>query len=74
MQVNTIEPAASSEAPADHQRVALTYGRMEPGDTMTVWLQLQVDPDNPGRRPLGVELRDGGRPLAAVDRDITIFP
>jgi hypothetical protein len=41
---------------------------------MTVWVQLQADPDNPGRRPLDVELRDGGRPIAAVRRDITVLP
>jgi hypothetical protein len=74
MQVNTIEPAATDEAPADGRRVALTYGRLEPGDVMTVWIQLQVNPDNPGRRPLDVELRDGGRPVAAVGHDITILP
>jgi hypothetical protein len=74
MQVNTIEPAATDEAPADGRRVALTYGRLEPGDRMTVWVQLQVDPDNPGSRPLDVELRDGGRPIAAVRRDITVLP
>jgi hypothetical protein len=74
MQVNTIEPAATDEAPADGRRVALTYGRMEPGDVMTVWIQLQVDPVDPGRRPLDVELRDGGRPIAAIDHDITILP
>ena len=74
MQVNTIEPAATDEAPAAGRRVALTYGRLEPGDVMTVWIELQVDPDNPGRRPLDVELRDGGRPVAAVAHDITILP
>jgi len=74
MQVNTIEPAATGEAPADDRRVALSYGRLEPGDQMTVWIELQVDPDNPGSRPLDVELRDGGRPLAAVHRDITVLP
>jgi hypothetical protein len=76
MQVNTIEPAASDEAPGDDRRLVLSYGRLEAGDAMTVWVQLQVNPtlDTLGTRPLGVELRDGGRPLAAVDRDITILP
>jgi hypothetical protein len=74
MQVNTIEPAATDEAPAADGRVALTYGRLEPGEQMTVWVQLQADPDDPGHRPLDVELRDGGRPIAAVRRDITVLP
>jgi len=74
MQVNTIEPAATDEAPAQGSRVALTYGRLEPGDAMTVWVQTQVDPNDPGKRPLDVELRDGGRPIAAIHRDITVLP
>jgi hypothetical protein len=74
MQVNTIEPAATDEAPAEGRRVALTYGRLEPGDELTVWVQLQVDPSIPGTRPLDVELRDGGAPIAAVRRDITVLP
>ena len=74
MQVNTIEPAATDEAPAQGSRVALTYGRLEPGDAMTVWVQTQVDPNDPGKRPLDVELRDGGRPIAAIHRDMTVLP
>lgn len=76
MQVNTIEPAATDEAPGDDRTVVLTYGRLEAGDAMTVWVQLQVDPLSAavGTRSLGVELRDGGRPLAAVERDITVLP
>jgi hypothetical protein len=74
MQVNTIEPAATDEAPGEGESVVLTYGRLEPGDRMTVWIQLQVDPNSPGRRPLDVALRDGGRPIAAVRRDITVLP
>jgi hypothetical protein len=74
MQVNTIEPAATDEAPAQGRRVALTYGRMAPGDELTVWLQLQVDPSEPGTRPFDVVLRDGGTPIATVRRDITVLP
>jgi hypothetical protein len=76
MQVNTIEPAATDEAPGTGRTVVLTYGRLEAGDVMTVWLQMQVDPTFQalGTRSLGVELRDGGRPLATVNRDITVLP
>ena len=41
---------------------------------MTVWIELQVDPTTPASAPLDVELRDGGRPIAAVGHDITILP
>ena len=74
MQVNTIEPAATDEAPAKGSRVASDLRPPGPGDAMTVWIQMQVDPNDPGKRPLDVELRDGGRPIAAIRRDITVLP
>jgi hypothetical protein len=74
MQVNTVQPTPTDEAPGEGRRVVYTYGALEPGDRMTVWIQLQVDPNKPGRRPIDVELRDGEEPLAAVRRDITVLP
>ena len=37
-------------------------------------MEFQVNPTTVGRRSQGVELRDGERPLATVDRPVTIFP
>jgi hypothetical protein len=74
MQVNTIEPAATDEASGAGGRVVLTYPALRAGEAMTVWVQLQVDPNSPGRRPLDVVLRDGGEDVAALRRPITILP
>src|SRR3954468_20760002 len=41
MQVNSIEPAADSESSRDGLLV-LSYGALEPGDRLKIWLQFQV--------------------------------
>jgi hypothetical protein len=73
MQVNSIEPAAESEVGRDG-RVVLSYGALEPGDRLKIWLQFQVDPTSPGRRSHGIELDDETRPLVKVERDLTVLP
>src|SRR4051794_179422 len=73
MQVNSIEPAADSESSRDGLLV-LSYGAMDPGDRLKIWLQFQVDPTNPGRRAHGIELDDETRPLVRIHRDITVLP
>ena len=73
MQVNSIEPAAESETSRDG-KIVLTYGALQPGDRLKVWLQYQVDPTKPGRRAHGVELDDETRPLVRIDRELTVLP
>ena len=71
--MNSIEPAAESETSRDGLLV-LSYGALEAGDRLKVWLQFQVDPTKPGRRPQGIELDDETRPLVRIDRDLTVLP
>ena len=73
LQVNSIEPAASTETSRDG-RVVLTYGGLEAGDRLKIWMQFQVDPTNPGHRDHGIELDDETRPLARIDRKLTVLP
>jgi hypothetical protein len=73
MHVNTIEPAPVEELGRDG-RLALSFGPVAAGETAVVYLQLQVNPTNVGRRSQDVELRDGDRLLARVDRTVTIYP
>ena len=73
VQVNSIEPAADSESTRDG-RLVLSYGRLEPGDRLKVWLRFQVDPTRPGGRGHAVELDDRTRPLVRVDRDLKVLP
>jgi hypothetical protein len=71
--INTIEPAPVDESGQDG-RLALSYGKLEPGESLVVYIQLQVNPTNVGHRSQRVELRDGPTLLAAADRDLTVFP
>jgi hypothetical protein len=73
MQVNTIEPQPSEESGSGDQ-VTLEFGAIEPGKTLTVWMQFQVDPTNVGRRDAGVRLLDGTRTLATISHTFTILP
>ena len=42
---------------------------------MTVYVELPGEPDDRSdARDQGVELRDGDRPLAAIDRTVIVFP
>lgn len=69
MQLNSLEPAATSEASrppnADGDAAfALTYPTLEAGDTLTVYVQLQVDPTTIGRQDVSVGLEGGNaRPV-----------
>jgi hypothetical protein len=73
MQINTIEPSPTEEASRDG-RLALSFGELEPGDRLVVYMQFQVNPTNVGRRSADVGLYDGEELLASVDRTITVFP
>jgi hypothetical protein len=71
--INTIEPSPVDESGRDG-RLALGYGKLEPGERLVVYLQLQVNPTNVGHRSQRVELRDGPELIAVADRSVTVFP
>lgn len=73
MSVNSIEPEPS-EASSKGGRVILSYGRLEPGESLTSWIYFQVNPTNVGERREDVEVDDGATPLVHVHRSLTIFP
>jgi hypothetical protein len=73
MQFNSVEPAPESESSRDG-RVVFSYGGLEPGDILRIWMQFEVDPTSVGKRPYGIELDDEDRPLARIDRSIRVLP
>jgi hypothetical protein len=73
LQVNSIEPGAESES-SRNGRLVLSYGALEPGDILRVWLQFEVDPTNVGKRSYTVELDDEDRLLVRVPRTIRVLP
>lgn len=72
--LNTIEPEPTGTGPEAGGDVTLEYDRLPAGETLTVYLELQVNPTSTGRRDQSAELRDGETTLATVDRGVTIFP
>ncbi len=73
MTVNTIEPAPVGEA-SDDGKLLLELGHVRAGRIHRLFVQLQVNPTNLGRRRQDVELYDGDRRLLRVERSVTIFP
>ena len=73
MHINTIEPAPVEEASRDG-RLALDFGRVPAGETITAYLEFQVNPTNVGHRSQTVELYDGEDLLARAERAVTIYP
>jgi hypothetical protein len=73
LQVNSIEPAAQSEASRDG-RLVLSYDKVAAGDTLALWFQFQVDPTQPGRRDFSVELDDAEQPIARISRQLRVLP
>src|SRR5262245_22499370 len=73
MTLNTVEPAPIGEASRDG-RIAFELGHIPAGRDYLLFLQLQVNPTNLGRRATDVALYDGDRRLAHVDRTMTVWP
>jgi hypothetical protein len=73
MHINTIEPAPVGEASRGGD-LALDFGHVPAGDTVTAYVEFQVNPTNVGRRSQDVRLYDGEELLAVADRTVTIFP
>lgn len=76
MQLNTIEPASSEEGTRGDS-LTLTYGTLQAGQELTVYLQMQVDPETRGRQDLSVSLEGGGPapgPPVRVPLSTTVLP
>jgi hypothetical protein len=71
--INTIEPAPTEETGRDG-RLTFHFGPLGAGEQLVLYMQFQVNPTNVGRRSADVELYDGDRPIATVERTITVFP
>jgi hypothetical protein len=74
LSINTIEPSPVGEA-SDNGRLSLDLGHIPAGKSFILFVQFQVNPTNVAwHRPQDVELDDGNRVLARLDRTITVFP
>ena len=73
MTINTIEPSPVGEGSHDG-RLVLDLGHVPAGQKHVLYLQLQVNPTNVGRRPQRVRLYDGTTLLTTLHRTVTVFP
>ena len=73
MSVNSIEPQPTRSWSRDGS-VFMEFGPLGPEQTFTVYLYQQANPTTAGRRDQSVELRDGGRLIASIDRSVNVFP
>jgi hypothetical protein len=71
--INTIVPSPIGEA-SDDGKLVFELGHVPAGEKYVLFIHLQVNPTNVGRRSQDVELRDGDTTLTHVDRTITVFP
>jgi hypothetical protein len=71
--INTVTPGPLGEASRDG-KIVFELGRVPAGNKHVLFVQLQVNPTNIGRRSQDVQLFDGDDLLATIDRSITIFP
>ncbi len=55
-------------------RLALDMGHLAAGDRLVLYLQLQTNPAQFGRRAQGADLYDGETLVASIDRTVTVFP
>ena len=73
MSVNSVEPQPTRSWSRDGH-VAMEFGPVAAGRSFTVYLYLQANPTTAGRRDQSVELRDGDRTLASIERTVNVFP
>jgi hypothetical protein len=71
--LNTLAPAPVGESSRDG-KIALELGRIRAGSAHNLFLHFQVNPTAVGRRSQDVQLYDGDRLLASLDRDAIVWP
>jgi hypothetical protein len=73
MSVNSVEPQPTRSRSSDGH-VAMEFAPVAAGRSFTVYVYLQANPTTAGRRDQSVELRDGDRTIASIDRSVNVFP
>jgi len=71
--INTIEPSPVGEA-SRNGSLSLDLGHIPKGQRYELYMQLQTNPTNVGRRSADVQLQDGDRLLLTIHRRIWLFP
>jgi hypothetical protein len=72
--LNSLEPAPKDETSRPDGSVALLFPSIPAGGAMTFHTMWQVNPTAFGHKSTDVQLLDGDRPIASIDRRTTIYP
>jgi hypothetical protein len=72
-QINTIEPNPIGQG-SHNGELLFTLGHVPKGRVYRLFMQMQVNPTNVGRRPASVALFDGSERLLTIHRTITVYP
>jgi len=73
MTLNAMAPQSSQDSSND-RGTAFDYGRLDAGSSMPVWISWQTNPTTVGARDQDVLLYDGPTLIAAVHRQVVVFP
>ena len=73
MTINTVEPGPVGEASRNGE-LALELGHVPAGDSFVLYIQVQVNPTDIGRRTQTTTLFDGDTRLLAIRRSVNVFP
>jgi hypothetical protein len=73
MQMNSVQPQAPNED-ALNGKVQFGYGELPADHVLRVWFEFEVNPTNVGKHPYGIQLENGNRPVARIQRTIRVLP
>jgi hypothetical protein len=73
MQVNSVEPQAPNEN-ALNGKVQFGYGELPADHVLRVWFEFEVNPTNVGKHPYGIQLENGNKLVARIQRTIRVLP
>jgi hypothetical protein len=72
-QINTIEPTPLGQA-SRNGNLLFTLGHIPAGQRYILFMGFQTNPTNVLRHSTDVTLYDGGKELAHIDRNLTVYP
>jgi hypothetical protein len=73
MTFNGSAPQASQET-STGGRISFQFGDIPAGGSFVAFLSFQVNPTNLGHRAADIELADGTRRIASINRSISVWP
>jgi hypothetical protein len=73
IQINSVTPQPPNEN-ALNGRAQLGYGELPASHRLVVWFEFEVNPTNVARHSFGIQLLDGNKPVARIERTIRVLP